>query len=658
VGDEADKVDEVQEIDAGIETPEQTLGDVVQGGVDFLKKYPTAVTSPFSAMQSRIPVTKKGDFFFADDPLSDAKPEAPSTGQVLLGGLGGGSPDPFDYSSQPGYDDLVKGKGEGGLAGSMSGTIGPGVPGEYKAASIAYQSQSAAYESLYHQARADAAGIMVNIQDELVQGYEDKYAPIMKEVDALLTEAEDEREGIRELIEKAKSNEINPGQFFANVGEAGKFSAAIAVGVGAMATAFGGGPNAAYQIISRAIDRNVRAQVVNQHHGRALIAHQMNFVNTIRGLAKDRAQYGNYVKLGLDAIAQAEVGKVRSALVETGAQLASQDVWARLGAKLVGDEITAITNSQARITFKFKNMAQARQGARVLGLGQQMKQAAGAAGKPKKTGRAPSQGQGTTPETRTSQLASQAIELGGSGEEISNRFIASHTRGTTPARPEERQELLNQLRARADKAKGTPDEAEFTAQHDEAARRSIKAFLNLPKEPIPYGTSGVAAMKVVDQKKWDKHWKDGTKVVSKALSRVTHLIELDDLLKGASIPVDAPILRDIGIMDGSVTLSTFFSPNEAERSAQISAITKKLLKRWHASTEEGTRNAMNLPWEKTLAEKGSSMGVSMAEYLADLVRSDPGGELRRARIKYQQESAVEDVRSTVANVGLWHEALQ
>jgi len=51
VGDEADKVDEVQEIDAGIETPEQTLGDVVQGGVCLLYTSP----SPRDRTRSRMP---------------------------------------------------------------------------------------------------------------------------------------------------------------------------------------------------------------------------------------------------------------------------------------------------------------------------------------------------------------------------------------------------------------------------------------------------------------------------------------------------------------------------------------------------------------------------------------------------------------------------
>jgi hypothetical protein len=662
---EEEDFDKVQEVDTGFRNPlKSSVGDIID---TVIQNSPAALTVRADKavlgldhvkLDDPDTWTKQPSVASMPDPAGLEKPEALSMGQDLLNRVGGNrSFNRSDYGLHPDYVDPTKVKAGPGLSGTLSGTMGPGVPAHLGAESKAHQYASAAYESAYHQARMDAAGIVGNLYEDLIAGYEDDVAPIMKQVDALLTEAEEEREGIRELIEKAKSNEINPGQFFANVGEAGKFSAAIAVGAGAMATAFGGGPNAAYQIISRAIDRNVRAQVVNQHHGRALIAHQMNFVNTIRGLAKDRAQYGNYVKLALDAVAQAEVGKVRASLTETGAALAAQDVWARLGAKLVNDDITAITNMQARVTFNYKNLVQLRKGAAILGVGQQMQQAQKATGARRGTGKAPAERGGRPQEAvgLASQAAQRAIEVGGSGDDIANTFIKLTTRGSEPGDPRHRDELIRQLTERAEAAKGTTDEDIYTAQLSEAATKSGKAFANLPPVTIPFGTNESAEMRVIDPKRWEKHWKDGIKQASGALNRVKHLVELDQLLKGASIPVDAPLLRDIGIMDGNVTPSTFFSENEAERSAQISAIRLKLLKRWHNATEEGTRNAMNLPWERNLAEKGSSMGVTMAEYIGDMTRQDP--HIRRARIRYQQESGVEDVRTTITNLGLWHEAL-
>jgi hypothetical protein len=122
--------DEVQEIDAGIEEPSQTLGEALKGGADFLAKNPSLLTNPLSAAQRHIPVQEKGNFLFSDDPLADAKPEAPSTGQVLLGGISGSSPDPNDYASQPGWEEA--GKGAGGISGQIAGTIGPGVPDNIK----------------------------------------------------------------------------------------------------------------------------------------------------------------------------------------------------------------------------------------------------------------------------------------------------------------------------------------------------------------------------------------------------------------------------------------------------------------------------------------------------------------------------------------------
>ena len=653
--DEADKVgekdfDEVREIDAGIPNPlNATAGSIIDMAVQnspaaMLVKGSKAVLG-LDHVKLDEPSTWTGQPPLEKmlDPAALEQPQDVNPNQTWL-----------DQTTGPTRDDSVwglpdaipKAKGTGGLSGTASGSVGPGVPEDLKSANEFFQAQSVANESAYHQARMDAAGVMGNLYEDLIQDYEGDVAPIMKEVDALLTEAEDEREGIRELIEKAKSNEINPGQFFANVGEAGKFSAAIAVGVGAMATAFGGGPNAAYQIISRAIDRNVRAQVVNQHHGRALIAHQTNFVHTIRGLAKDRAQYGNYVKLGLDAIAQAEVGKVRASLTETGAQLASQDVWARFYAKLTGDEITTITNSQARVTFKYKNLVEYRKALTALGIGKQMKQMQKASGAGKKSGKAPAAGDGGSQRSQGgNQLVDNAIALGGSGGDIVDRYIKSMREQDIQPQKSDRDALEDRLEMLAEQ--NPEKKAEYTAALNEARSRPNTDYKNLPTAPVSYGDRTIN-FKIRDKKKWDRE--GSSQRVSTAMQMVADYVELDELAKGTNIPPNAGWLKDLGITDRKMSVSTFFGTTQAQQQSQMRALTTAIQKRYHASLEPGTRNAMNLRWEQELAAVGSGVGTSFLSWLGDMITRDPA--IRRARLSAPARKAKEGARRAITDNGL------
>ena len=212
-------------------------------------------------------------------------------------------------------------------------------------------------EKLGYQARFDALGLVVDVNGEIDELWRSDFKGTSKQVKTLLEEAEEEANGIRDLMEASRADQINPGEFFANIGGAGRFGAAMALGAGAMATAFGGGPNAAMQIISQAIDRNVRAQIANQTHNRALIAHQANFVHTIRALAGDQAQYANFLRIGYTAMAKNRIATITAGYGQTQAKLASQDVDNKLGAKLVEAEIRALTAAQQKVTFKFKTMA-------------------------------------------------------------------------------------------------------------------------------------------------------------------------------------------------------------------------------------------------------------------------------------------------------------
>jgi len=324
------------------------------------------------------------------DPVALGYSTDPSLGPPVAGKLATG-----EAAAQPSVPELdyvpygeppvvspgeAEGKGKGGISGTLTGTVGPQVPGEYTAALAGYLKRSADAEFLGLQARAAYFNKEWDIHNDILPLWEADYNGTKKVVDQMLTEAETETQAIGDLIDAARSDQINPGQFFANIGDAGKFSAAIAVGAGAMASAYAGGPNTAYNIISAAIDRNVRAQVINQQHNRSLIAHQANFVNTIRGLAKDRMMYGNYLRIGLTAIAQAKIGMARADLNSALSQLASHDVYNKLNAALVQAQINAITASQQKLTVKWNGMRQYAQGMKMLNAGQMQAAQAGTGG--------------------------------------------------------------------------------------------------------------------------------------------------------------------------------------------------------------------------------------------------------------------------------------
>lgn len=253
----------------------------------------------------------------------------------------------------------AKGGGAAKEVGSVELEGFPAPDPALEQAQVAYRGADAQLFAAQNQARAISLGIESNLQESLAHGLEENFDKTMGKVDQLLTDAETELAAVDELIEKARSNQINPGQFFANVGDAGTFAAAIAVGAGAMATAVAGGENVAYDVISRAIDRNVRAQALNQQHNRAMISHQLNYVNAIRGLAGDQANIGNITRAALTGIVQAQIEQARAASSSQIYALNAERVLAQFGADMVEAAIQARQNIKFKYQMKFHAEAQA-----------------------------------------------------------------------------------------------------------------------------------------------------------------------------------------------------------------------------------------------------------------------------------------------------------
>jgi hypothetical protein len=546
----------------------------------------------------------------------------------------------------PTNPDLLakKGKGKSGMSADISYTQTPPIPPELASDWMTTQRRMADIEFITQQARAAALGVAVDVHKDLGEAYQQDYEGTKKQVDTLFTQLEQEKEGIRELIEQAKSNRINPNQFFANIGEAGKFAAAIAVGAGTMASAFGGGPNVAYDIVQRAIDRNVRAQLVNMEHGRALIAHQMNFVNTIRGLVNDKMAYGNYLRMALNAIAMNKFGMIRAAYGESVAQAAALNVYNKFNAAVIDAQIKQITNSAAKVTWHVKSMGQFAK-AMALAQGAAIPRQQGMQGQARAQGAPPSvQGRG--------RAAPPSAQMTGplSGRDEAARLIASDTAQYGQVMPEHwkaKQEQLNQL-----------IEAAKTPEERAAAERAAAEFSQTPQwktapgrwDHIPYGTNKFKPVKVFDEKKYEAN---GDRLIE-ALQNLENNIVLDEIMRGVSPSLDAKILRDLGLIDGNMELSAWLGPGDAAAKAKAEALKVQILKSWHLSTQpEGSRNAMDRQAEQDLAERGSLTGITALEWLGDWMRGS--SEVARARRSYSVTQAQEEVRRAAFSAGVWAE---
>lgn len=258
-----------------------------------------------------------------------------------------------------------KGKGRGAPIGDVKVEAKGQAPLAVQAAAAAARQQYVDALAVQYNNRAIGLGVQADILNDLAGGLTVNAAETYKKVDEIFTEAETQLQGVQELIDAARTNRVNPGQFFANVGDAGTFTSAIAVATGHLASALGGGPNTAYQIIQSAINRNVRAQEVNQLHDRAMVAHQVAFVDRLQALGVNRANVGNIHRAALTEVAKASLASVGAATASEDTRLGIDTLYAQLGAEGAASLVKAYEDITATATIKYHSMARADAAARV-----------------------------------------------------------------------------------------------------------------------------------------------------------------------------------------------------------------------------------------------------------------------------------------------------
>lgn len=553
-------------------------------------------------------------------------------------------------------DDLylpAKGKG-GGMKIGLEATLGPQVPGQLLAAKYAAAKNSALIESLGYQARADALGLMVNIREDFEHKWKTAFEETSKEIEGIIYEAEEEKNAMGELMDRVKSDRINPGQFFANVGEAGRFSAALAVGAGAMATAFGGGPNVAYDIIKSAIDRNVESQVVNMRHNIQTAYAQMNFINSIRGLANTKMNYAHYLRMGLAGITKNQLAQVQLSASSALMQLASKDVWNRFDAMVVDSEIQAVTALQSKATFKLTSLAQISQvqgylesqrrqqagmqqagGAQAGGQRQPGRGAGG--GVSRGAGRPPSAtgGQRRSPEASPEELANVEATLQG--------FIQEAQERGEPLTPEQvRNKTVNLLRS----GKGVVTKATLdnTVQMLErlgegAAAQKLKGVEQADLQPegssplarrynmtiggLLNGKPGDVQYVITDPKAWEAKGEalgKLKKAVQAPLKLYANTKQAYDLLRTINAGTSG-FARYFRRYHKDLRFLPAGEADMKEKAMQLRLIREDLMEILRSS--EGTRNALNLKHEIARYEIRTTAGVELAEQLFDVIRNNP-----------------------------------
>jgi hypothetical protein len=141
--------------------------------------------------------------------------------------------------------------------------------------------------------QAAGFGIRADIYKDYALAQQKEVFPILQEVQGIFDDAKRQLVGVQQMVDDVRANRINPGQFFANIGEAGVFAASMAVAAGHLAASMGGGPNTALSVINGAIERNMRSQALNQAHDRALLQSEIMIFDRMRALGVDRLNQAN-----------------------------------------------------------------------------------------------------------------------------------------------------------------------------------------------------------------------------------------------------------------------------------------------------------------------------------------------------------------------------
>jgi hypothetical protein len=208
-------------------------------------------------------------------------------------------------------------------------------------------------------AQAAGMGLQMDAYNDLHLAQQKDIFPILQQAQTIFDDANRQLLGIQDMMDDVRANRINPGQFFANIGDAGTFAAAMAVAAGHLASAMGGGPNVALSVINGAIDRNLRAQELNQAHDRAVLQAEIMIFDRMRTLGVDRLNQANVYNALLLSLAQSSIEAINAATSSVALRAQSGIVQAQLAQKKMDYLIRAAGTISAQTTMKIQGLSQA-----------------------------------------------------------------------------------------------------------------------------------------------------------------------------------------------------------------------------------------------------------------------------------------------------------
>ena len=175
---------------------------------------------------------------------------------------------------------------EPGVGGSLkiSGVSAPKVSDrKLRAAAGKYSAALETQADVALESAAETSGYLLGQEQAQVEQQE-RVAQAEEIRQTRLTELEDD---FREMSVQARNMRVDPDKYWNDRGTAGKIMAAIAMGFGALAQAYTKGPNAAMQIINKAIDRDIMSQRIGIQQARGALEAQKGL------LAMARQRFGD-----------------------------------------------------------------------------------------------------------------------------------------------------------------------------------------------------------------------------------------------------------------------------------------------------------------------------------------------------------------------------
>jgi len=268
---------------------------------------------------------------------------------------------PLHTSVESGGDlgELGLGLGTGKAAkrdNSLEMTVSGAVPKDVRDAKYLADSVLVRAQQLQLEQRMVGYGMVADLQADLGDEMGEVKDETMAEVQRYMDEAEVQFNIAGDLVDAARGNRINPGQFFANVGDAGTFASSIAMASGYMAQASLGGVNLAGQIIDQAIARNVRSQEFNMQNDLDVAKGQLLFADKLRQLGIDRGNVGNLHQTMLIAMAQARLDSIKAATASAETRAQIDQLWAGLDAKHWEGISAFYSNIQSKFIMKYSSL--------------------------------------------------------------------------------------------------------------------------------------------------------------------------------------------------------------------------------------------------------------------------------------------------------------